>query len=326
MVDETASRAENVVWIDARSMTFENNINTRLQTVLDTCKIDERLTKGMRVSLKINTPEQGYPYSLRPFFIRIMAERANFVTGERPVVCDGIKLVDYWRHARGNEFLQIAFNSGYSNETLGGHFVINGGFSGDEGNLYQIDVKDSVLGGVKVGTAICRSDFLWVISHVTLHPLIGLSGALLNGGFDCLVGSERTRVLRGLAPYPFNGAKNSVQDLRKFCRRALESHVGVRKSVNNRVFYVNFLWDSTPQPDYFPYSDSPFLPNIGFLGSYDPVALDTATHALIRQSMDSTSNPNHLILNQTGLEFADILMEAESLGLGSANYRIKHVS
>ncbi|MGC8604232.1 MAG: DUF362 domain-containing protein [Desulfomonilaceae bacterium] len=326
MIDLKAASKSKVVWVDANPMTFDNNVSHKLIKLLSLSEATQSLNEGMEAVLKVNTSEDGYVYGLRPMFVRVVAEEIGRVTKNHPAICDGIKLVDYWRKAKGNFFLKTAYAGGYSNDTLGGNFVINGGFSGDEGNLYQIDCENNILGGVKVGTAICRSDKLWVLSHVTVHPLFGLNGALLNGGFECLVCSERTRVLRGLDPYPFNGLSDSVEDLEMFCRRSLESHLGVAKSLNGSIFYVNYLWDVTVQPDYFPFSDSPFVENIGFLASNDPVALDAATYSLLQERLSvSGIEKRNFIYERTNVEFTNVLAQAEALGLGSLKYELTHV-
>jgi len=251
--------------------------------------------------------------------LRSVTEAVFSATKTRPTVCDGHKLVDYWKGSGGNTFLKLSSALGYSNETLGGHFVINGGFSGDEGNLYACDGQNSEIGGVEVGTAVCRSDALWVLSHVTLHPLFGLSGALLNGGFDCLVGRSKTRILQHIDPYLFNGQRPPLQDLQVFQRRALESHLGVKAAMEGRIFYVNYLWDITPQPEYFPYSEEPVVGNLGFMASRDPVALDAATFDIIRQNQSNNAK-------MAEVNFEEVLKTAEMLGVGSMIGTINRLS
>jgi uncharacterized Fe-S center protein len=272
----------------------------------------------MSVALKVNTSEDGYDYGMRPGLVRALASAVEEATGKRPTICDGLKLVDYWNQAKGHSFLHVARSKGYANDTLGGSFVINGGYSGDEGNLYSCDRTDSVLGGVEVGAAVCRSDALWVFSHVTLHPLFGVAGALWNGGFECLVGRERTRVLDGVDAYPFQGSTPPTDSLTRVRRRALESHLGVKSSVSGRVAYVSALWDVTPQPEYFPFSESPVVENLGFLASRDPVALDAATLSVLEGSSGLGCD--------AAREFHDVLLAAESLGLGSARPNIQRLS
>jgi uncharacterized Fe-S center protein len=309
----------DVFWVDLARTSFENSVAQKLRRLLAESRAAACLPEGGRAAVKINTAEEGYEYGLRPTFVRALAAAAGDATDTRPTVCDGLKLVDYWNGAKGHSFLDVARSKGYSTDTLGGNFVINGGYSGDEGNLYPCGPGESALGGVEVGTAVCRSDALWVFAHVTLHPLFGLAGALWNGGFECLVGRERTRVLEGVDAYPFNGCRPSAQSLRGLRRRALESHLGVRSAVEGRVFYVNALWDVTPQPEYFPFSDAPVMENTGFLASADPVALDAATFTILRQAMPAEG--------EDGLsEFRDVLQAAEALGLGDAHPVIQRLS
>ena len=321
-----------VLWVDMRGMSVENSVPHKLSRLVEESGGLAGLSEGMRVALKINTAEDGYEYGLRPVFVRVIAEQVNRVTQVHPTICDGIKLVDYWRRAGGKRsagktFLEVARKQGYANDTLGGNFAINGGFSGDEGNLYSCDLPGSVVGGVEVGTAICRNDALIVLSHVTLHPLFGLSGALFNGGFDCLIGREKTRILTGLNPYLFNGSTPGATELRDFQRRALECLLSVRKSMENRIFFVNYLWDVTPQPEYFPYSQAPVVENLGFLASPDPVALDAATFELLQKNWDKRSHQTDLPESFTGdTDFLELLKVAELLGVGSASADIKELS
>lgn len=308
----------DVVWVDVNNMFFDNSVAHKIHRLVDTAAATQSLSDGMRVALKVNTSEDGYAYGLRPTFVCTLSEIVAKATKTRPVVCDGQRLVDYWKRAGGNAFMEVASRTGYTSETLGGHFVINGGFSGNEGDLFPCG-EDSELGGVEVGTAICRSDALWVLSHVTLNPLFGLSGALYNGGFDCLSARAKTRVLDGMNPYMFNGQRPSKKDLRKFRRRVLESHMAVRNAMEERVFYINYLWDVTPQPEYYPFSEPPLLENLGFMASHDPVALDAATFALIKKRV--TAAP---IIKETAFE--EVIEHAERIGVGTTGAALNHLS
>lgn len=309
-----------VIWVDAEKMYFDNSVSHKLQKLMDASKMDRDLSKGMRVALKINTPEEGYHYGLRPGFFRPVSESVFEVTNTRPVICDGIKLADYWRKIRGTHYLKVASAQGYSNETLGGHFVINGGFSGDEGDLFACGSENSEIGGVEVGTAVCRSDALWLLTHVTLHPLFGFNGALFNAGFDCLVDRAKCRLLKSINPYIFNGQKLPFSELKNFQTRVLESFLGVRASVENKMFFINYLWDITPQPEYYPYSEKPVVENMGFLASYDPVAIDKATIELIGEKCPSEVSANSKV------DFIQVLQDAERMGIGKLEYTLSHLS
>jgi uncharacterized Fe-S center protein len=310
----------DVVYVDLNAMAFDNTVRHKLQRLVDVSGATATLLAGTRVALKINAAEEGYHYGLRPEFIRTIADAAFTATQTRPVVCDGLKLIDYWKHSRGNNFMELASSQGLSSETLGAHFVINGGFSGDEGDLFPCNLSGSELGGVEVGTAVCRSDALWVLSHVTLHPLVGLYGALINGGFDCLVGRARTRLLGSVNPYIFNGHPPPLPELRGFQNRALESHLGVRAAVEDQIFFINYLWDITPQPEFYPFADIPVVGNKGFLASSDPVAID-------RASLDIIQEEGYVRVDAiSGVDFAALLQEAERMEIGSQRYRLNRLS
>lgn len=306
-----------VVWMDLEGMSFDNSVEQKLIRLFAESGATRNLVEGMRVSMKINTAESGYEYGLRPGLLRIMADQAWEATEKKPIICDGIKLVDYWKKSKGNTFLQVASARGYCTDTLGGKFSLNGGFSGDEGDVFSCGTE-SEMGGVEVGTAVCRSDALWVVSHVTLHPLFGLSGALLNSGYECLSGRAKTRILNGTSPYQFNGQSPDLKSIQSFRQRALECTRGVNKALEGRIFYINFLWDVTPQPEYYPYSNKPIMENMGFLASNDPVALDSATLSIIEENSEN--------FQSEGPDFKHVIKDAERLGIGKLKHTLVRLS
>ena len=311
-----------VFWIDSDGMSPDNSVSHKIKRLIAGSGVTDGLEEGMRVAMKINTSEEGYEYGLRPVFIRVVAEEVQNIVKKSAILCDGVKIIDYRSKIRGNAFQNTARGKGYTDTTLGGNFTINGGFSGDEANSYPVKAADSMLGGVEVGTSICRTDALIVLSHVTLHPLFGISGALLNGGFESLICKERVRILEGINPYIFSSPPPPKERLERFQRRALEGLLGVREAMEERVYYINYLWDITPEPEYYPFSSLPVVHNLGFLTSLDPVALDAATYSLLREF----SPDRDPVVQHTGVDFSKVLNQAVDHGLGTLDYVIKRSS
>lgn len=63
-----------------------------------------------------------------------------------------------------------------------------------------------------------------------------------------------------------------------------EAAITVKNNLMGQAFFVNFLMSVTPQTDEHPFSDVPFVPELGILASEDPVALDWATYQMILSS------------------------------------------
>ena len=68
-----------------------------------------------------------------------------------------------------------------------------------------------------------------------------------------------------------------------FMERLVEYALGAVAGKQGRVGYVNFLINVTPDCDCVPWSDAPIVPDIGFLASADPVALDKACLDLVNE-------------------------------------------
>ncbi len=66
-----------------------------------------------------------------------------------------------------------------------------------------------------------------------------------------------------------------------FNERMTEYAYGAIKNKENKVGYINFLIEITPECDCVPWSDAPIVPDIGIIASKDPVAIDKASYDLV---------------------------------------------
>ena len=110
-----------------------------------------------------------------------------------------------------------------------------------------------------------------------------------------------------------------------------EAAAAVRGKLRGQAFFVNFLQSVTPQPDEYPYSDIPFIPDLGIIASDDPVAADWATAQMIKQSpgVPGSIAQNREVLDKgadkltaiTGVSPDEMLSYAEQISLGSRQFQ-----
>lgn len=97
-----------------------------------------------------------------------------------------------------------------------------------------------------------------------------------------------------------------------------EYFYGVWKDKKDKMVFFNFLTDIAPGCDCFPASDPPVVPDIGFLASYDPVAIDQASIDLVNKAAgkDIFREVHH------GIDWSVQLSYAESLRIGERSYKL----
>jgi uncharacterized Fe-S center protein len=59
---------------------------------------------------------------------------------------------------------------------------------------------------------------------------------------------------------------------------------GIKKVFGSRMLFLNVITNVTPGCDCDPANDAPLVPDIGFLASTDPVAIDRASHDLVTKA------------------------------------------
>jgi len=120
-------------------------------------------------------------------------------------------------------------------------------------------------------------------------------------------------------------------DLEAFLERMAEYGYGFAKAHEKRIGYINFLINITPDCDCASWSDAPIVPDIGFLASTDPVALDQASYDLVNKQLgfsDSHLSCNH----ESGADkFKGLrsyidgtiqMKHGEEIGMGSRDYEL----
>jgi len=112
-----------------------------------------------------------------------------------------------------------------------------------------------------------------------------------------------------------------------FQKAVVEAAHTVKHQLRGGAFYINFLKSISPQPDEYPYSDIPFVPDMGIIASSDPVAADWVTYQMIVQSpgipgsiaqaRDALAKGHDKIKAITGQTPEEMIDYAATMGLGS---------
>ncbi len=102
-----------------------------------------------------------------------------------------------------------------------------------------------------------------------------------------------------------------------------------------KVFYFNFIINVTPECDCAPSSGAYLIPDIGILGSFDPVAIDAASADLVNKAAAIDYNVNGIkeydIAHKASDKFKMVhpetvwhiqLEHAERIGLGTRKYEL----
>jgi uncharacterized Fe-S center protein len=113
--------------------------------------------------------------------------------------------------------------------------------------------------------------------------------------------------------------------------RMTEYAYGVVKPHRGHIGFMNFLTDIVPDCDCCPWSDAPIVPDIGFLASTDPVAIDQASFDLVNAQVGASGSMLEHNLEAGGDKFRGLrsnveptvqLSYGEEIGLGSRKYEL----
>ena len=117
----------------------------------------------------------------------------------------------------------------------------------------------------------------------------------------------------------------------EFIEKMVEYAYGAVKNKQDKVCYINFLMNITPDCDCVPWSDAPIVPDIGILASYDPVAIDAASIDLVNKQCGFENSLLHHNFHKGEDKFKGVYEDidgkiqikyGEEIGLGSAEYEL----
>ncbi|MFH2034639.1 MAG: DUF362 domain-containing protein [Candidatus Margulisiibacteriota bacterium] len=101
-----------------------------------------------------------------------------------------------------------------------------------------------------------------------------------------------------------------------------EYALGAAKNKADKIAYINFLTDISPNCDCYPFNDKPIAPNIGILASFDAVAIDQASYDLVNKVEGRIDGPDKFRTLYPTVDSTIQLKHAEEIGLGSRGYEL----
>ncbi|HBV41221.1 MAG TPA: 4Fe-4S ferredoxin, partial [Desulfovibrio sp.] len=120
-------------------------------------------------------------------------------------------------------------------------------------------------------------------------------------------------------------------ELYAFVERIAEYAYGAVQNKKEKVIYINFVLNVTPDCDCVAWSDAPLIADIGILASTDPVAIDKASYDLVTKAQSLIPMENNGIgidkfTRQWGYTHGYHQIEhAAEIGLGSLDYELINI-
>lgn len=130
----------------------------------------------------------------------------------------------------------------------------------------------------------------------------------------------------------FNAIENHWDEsLDVLGEKIVEYCLAISRQKKNKVFYINFLMNISPDCDCWSYADAPIVPDIGILASSDPVAIDQASADLVNNAVPigplgrarkKSGIKDVIIETHPNLDWRYQLQYAEQIGLGKTDYEL----
>ena len=153
----------------SRTFAYESGLMGKFENFLKDFDFSSFIPKDEVVPLKMHLGNQGAFRTIRPQFVKLVADAVKRVPA-KPFVTDSVRVPGY-------EYLEVAKDAGYTHLTLNAPVVLADGiFGNDSIKVYAGDL----LGEMSVASAIHDAKSMVVLTHVKGHIQAVLGGALKN--------------------------------------------------------------------------------------------------------------------------------------------------
>lgn len=300
-----------------------------------------------QVPVKLHMGEIKNKYFLKPSLAHsVVRELLN--VGANPFLFDTTVAYSGLRHSKLG-YHKVAQIHGFTPGNIGCPVVI-----GDRGVSVAVDNRD-----YEVADELSDAAYIFALSHVKGHVATGMGGAIKNFGMGGVTKETKQRMHHGSRPLhwkdactlcgvcaevcPFSALKINGQSWKRNERKCFGCGVCVDQCTSGgltyvdadlqyvlacaalaclrdkHVLYLNDLHRIARSCDCDPFAGPLICPDIGFLVSDDPVAIDKASLDLIHEVKPDVFRNEHKIDPYKQIRFG------EELGLGVAPYALHEI-
>ena len=152
-----------------------------LERLIEKLDFGSRIAEGEHVAIKTHFGSPGAHRTVRPRFLRVLADAVKAVGG-KPFVCDTVRI-------EGWDYLEVANQNGVNPQSVGCPVILADGLFGCD----SVEVQAGpVLGSVQVASAIHDAPAMIVASHCKGHIGAGYGGAIKNLAMGGVAGRHRS--------------------------------------------------------------------------------------------------------------------------------------
>ncbi len=172
--------SSTVYFADLRTGSKENLFD-KIGRLMGKCEIQNRITTGDLVAVKIHFGERGNHSFIRPVFVRRVVEELRS-RDALPFLTDSSTLYPGERKEAVSA-LRCAIENGFAYAVVNAPLIMLDGVRGHTAT--EVPVAGELLQKVSIGTEIIEADALVAVSHFKCHELTGFGGTIKNLGMGC---------------------------------------------------------------------------------------------------------------------------------------------
>ena len=299
---------------------------------------------GKKVPVKLHMGEDKNKYYPKPDFVKHVVDELKKVPAD-PYLFDTTVAYTGLRHSKTG-YLKLAKIHGFTKKKVGCNVVID-----DSGIPITIENRE-----YEVAKHLVESTHIFALSHVKGHVATGMGGAIKNFGMGGITKETKIRMHHGSRPFyqkdactycgvcaevcPFNAIEVKEGKWKQnmgscfgcgVCVDACKSNALKYKDAdfqyvlacaakacvyNKNVIYLNEVKRIARSCDCDPFAGPVICPDIGYLVSDDPVAIDKASLDLIHDVKPNVFEKENRISPLKQIKYG------EEIGLGSSSYQL----